>query len=126
VLIEEAARDFVRREVDRAKRAASSAEKLTEWMNDFYPRQADYALQRFRNPLRLYRQLLGRTDDPEVEIRTRIAEYTLASCSRLAALLTAPPETLRHVVSDVVDRWEADRPAALVQALMADEVTHGA
>jgi HK97 family phage portal protein len=124
-LIEDAAREFVRREVDRAKRAASSADKLTEWMGAFYPRHAEYALTRLRHPMRLYRQLLGRTDDPDGEIRTRIAEYTAASCARLAALLTAPPETLRHVVSDVVDRWEADRPAALVHALMADEVTHG-
>jgi len=125
LLIEDAARDFVRREVDRAKRAAASPEKLTGWMNGFYPQQAEYALTQLRHPLRLYRQLLGRADDPDGVIRARIAEYTAASCARLVPLLTAPAETLRHVVTDVVDRWETDRPAALAQALMTDEVSHG-
>ena len=126
MLIEDKARDFVRREVDRAKRAAASPEKLAGWINGFYPQQAEYALTQLRHPLRLYRQLLGRPDDPETEIRSRIAEYTGISSTRLTLLLaTTPPETLRQVVTDVVDRWETDRPAALAQALMTDEVSHG-
>lgn len=127
-LIEDAARAFVRKEVDHAKRAAATPEKLTEWMTEFYPHQADWAVSRLRHAMQVYWQLLGRTDDPEGEIRCRIAAYADASRARLTALLErATPETLRDVVTHDVDRWDAPRSEALAEALMVDwRGTHGA
>ena len=94
-VVEEAAHDLVRREADRARRAATSPEKLAAWMADFYPRQGDYAVKVLGHTMHLHTVLVGRPADTEQEIRALIARYVTASTEALTALTAAPPADLQ-------------------------------
>jgi HK97 family phage portal protein len=123
LMIEDIARDFVRREADRARRAAVSPEKLAAWIEEFYPRQPDYAVKVLRGAMQVYTQLVGRPDDAESDIRTHIATHVTESREALTSLLQMPfDDDLKAAVAHLIDRWEVDRPAALARALMATGV----
>jgi HK97 family phage portal protein len=123
LMIEDIARDFVRREVDRARRAAVSPEKLAAWIEEFYPRQPDYAVKVLRGAMQVYTQLVGRPDDAESDIRTHVAVHVNESREALTSLLMTPfDDDLKAAVAHLLDRWEVDRPAALARALMATGV----
>jgi hypothetical protein len=122
LMIEEVARDFVRREVDRATRAAGAPDKLAAWIEDFYPRQADYAVKKFLGSMQVYTQLVGRPDDAERDIRTHVGDYVQESRVGLLGLLTLPPEDVKAAVAQLTARWEAERPVELARALMAGSV----
>jgi HK97 family phage portal protein len=119
LMIEEVARDFVRREADRATRAAGAPDKLAAWIEDFYPRQADYAVKKFLGSMQVYTQLVGRPDDAEHDIRTHIGDYVQESRVGLLGLLALPPEDVKPAVTQLTLRWEAERPVELARALMA-------
>jgi hypothetical protein len=119
LLIEDAARDFVRREVDRVRRAAVAPDKLAAWIDEFYPRQEDYAVKVLRGAMQVYTQLVGRPDDAERDIRATIALHVTESRDALFATLQTPPEALKSAVMHLSERWEAERPAVLARALMA-------
>jgi HK97 family phage portal protein len=125
-LVERAAHDFVRREGDRARRAASSPEKLTAWMAGFYPRQADYGVKALGPAMQVYTALVGRPGETEQEIRTLVAGYVIESFDALTALAAAPPEDLAAAVDALATRWESDRPAALAHALIQEVITDAA
>jgi len=129
LMIEDVARDFVRREADRAKRAACSPEKLAAWVESFYPRQSDYAVKAFRGVMQIYLLLTNspsprwdRPQDAEREIRARVALYVTESREALTAALNAPQEHLKTSVETLARRWESERPAALARSLMSEVV----
>lgn len=119
LMIEDVARDFVRREADRARRAAVAPEKLAAWIEEFYPRQADYAVKVLRGAMHVYTQLVGRPDDAEHDIRTNVSLHVTDSRDALTALLETAPDDLKTAVAQLSERWEAERPAALARGLMA-------
>jgi HK97 family phage portal protein len=124
LMIEDSARDFVRREADRARRAAVSPEKLAAWIEEFYPRQVDYAVKVFRGSMQVYTQLVGRPDDAEADIRTHVALHISESREALTSLLQMPfDDDLKAAVAQLIDRWEAERAAALARALMGQGVS---
>jgi hypothetical protein len=125
-VVEEAAHDLVRREADRARRAASSPEKLTAWMADFYPRQGDYGVKALGNAMQLHTVLVGRPTETEQEIRGLVARYVTESTEALTALTVAPPEDLKAAVDALASRWETERPAALAAALLQEVVSDAA
>jgi HK97 family phage portal protein len=118
LMIEDVARDFVRRETDRARRAAVSSEKLAAWLEEFYPRQADYAVKVLRGAMQVYTQLVGRPDDAEQDIRTNVAAHITESREALTEILQTPDDDIKETVAHLTARWEAERPAALARALM--------
>jgi HK97 family phage portal protein len=122
-LLENAVRDFVKREADRARKAATSPEKLGEWMISFYPRQEDYAVKGLRDAVQLFSVLVDRPNGAETLIRAQAAQYIERSCAALDALVREPPADLKAAVEQLTRQWETERPAAFADALMA-EVLH--
>jgi HK97 family phage portal protein len=120
LMIEDIARDFVRREADRARRAAVAPEKLAAWIEEFYPRQADYAVKVLRGAMQVYTQLIGRPDEAEQDIRTHVATHVAESREALTELLHEPPDDVKAAVAHLTERWESERPAALARGLMAN------
>src|SRR5262245_63681283 len=111
-LLERAARELTRREADRARRAATSHEKLAEWAESFYARQEDYAVCALRDAVQLHSVLIGAPDETEARIRARVAVLIAASREALSALAVVPAEGLKLAVDALTARWEAERPAA--------------
>jgi hypothetical protein len=125
-VVEEAAHDLVRREADRARRAATSPEKLTAWMADFYPRQGDYAVKVLGHTMHLHTVLVGRPADTEQQIRALIARYVTESTEALTALTAAPPTDLKGAVAALTSQWQTERPAALATALLQEALSDAA
>jgi HK97 family phage portal protein len=124
-LLEDGARYVVRRECDRAIRAAVEPEKLGVWVEEFYAGHADFAASKLRAALGCYAELAGLSpDDAEARARELVAGWITESRASLAALVVTPPEDLRAAVEALTTRWESERPAALADALTV-EVAHG-
>lgn len=120
-----AATRYIKREADRARRAAISVEKLAGWAATFYPRQVDYAVKELRAPVEVCLALAGRPGHAEAEIRERILADIAGAQGAIAGLLQAPPEDLRAAVEQLATQWEAERPATLIRGWRR-EVIHGA
>lgn len=122
--IEDAVGRLVRRETLKARRAAKSPEKLRAWIADYYPRQ-QAAFEAILLPaMQAHCGMVGDGRDPVAATHALVVAHVETSRAQLHALIDAAPADLAAEAEALLTRWERDRPGALADALMEEELAH--
>lgn len=112
------------READRARAHQQSPEKMRTWIETFYGKFHDQFVEAILPAVRVHLAWKQSTDNPRdvaVAMATRHCEESKA---QLRAFLNATPDDFHVAVDHLLKRWEKDRPNAIADALLADEIAH--
>lgn len=116
---------LLRPEVDRARRHQSSPESLRKWAAAFYQTHRDVCTDALY-PALLTHHALKRSDaDARAAARELAEAHCAQSEQQLAALVTrTEPDEFHRELEQLLLRWEQDRPAAVADTLLADEIRY--
>lgn len=109
----------IQREIDRARKAQSTPDKLQKWVETFYPVHAEVCRTAFRPVLEAWAASLGIDARPliEREVSAHIAESTQG----LRVIAQNEDDDARAAALErVLRRWEGERAAAVADRLLAE------
>jgi hypothetical protein len=115
-MLEDTVRRALRREADRARRAATSVARLQSWALDFYGRPEADALAGHLKPALA---ALAGVQDPAGLARSIAAEWHETSLRGLRALASSGPLDVKTSVTTLTESWIQHRPSAIADAVLA-------
>jgi HK97 family phage portal protein len=123
-LIVDAMGRLVRRETAKARGAHATPEKLRRWMDAFYVTHEDAAVEILLPAVRTHLAWSQSADDPLTVTRRLMREHVAESVRQLRAVANGDPEDLHVSLERMMQRWEEDRPAALADQILREEVEY--
>ena len=113
-------RSLVEREIDRAKAAQGSADKMRRWLETFYDGFEETFVERMYDHVATYLNESRRSDDPETITRTIARQHIEASKRDLVAALAGDPDRLTARLEAVAARWRRTRPEDIANRFLQD------
>jgi len=113
-------------ECDRARRNQTTPAKLLAWAESFYmgPVHED----RFVDALRDIMQEVLIDIDSDVDVdtytRNKVRPQLLAAVAQIRAVASGDPEEFPVALEHLLTRWERERPAAIADAVVQEEMTY--
>lgn len=123
-LIVDAMQRLIRKETDRARKHQGSPEKLRAWVEAFYQTHDDYACDALVPAIRVHLAWQQSTDDPIAVTQALVKAHIAASVAQLKAVSQLDPEDFPSRFERMLQRWETDRPEALADQILKEEVEH--
>lgn len=123
-LFEDAIGRMIRWEADKARRNQVTPEKLRKWLEAFYVAHEDTVADALLRPVRVHLAWQQSADDPPTVARALAREHVVESMRQLRAVAAEDPEDLHVTLERMLQRWEEDRPAALADRILREEVEH--
>lgn len=112
------------REIDRARSRQQSPEKMRAWIETFYGPFHDQFVEAILPAVRVHLAWKLSTDDPRDVAVAMSTRYCEESKAQLRAFLNSTPDDFHVAVDHLLRRWEKDRPNAIADALLAEEIAH--
>lgn len=118
-LIVDAVSRVLQREMDRARKAQTSPEKMRAWVESFYPVHADVVRSTLRPAIGAWAACAGSDVDA---ILDREVEAHIGESSRAITLVadTDDLEAMAVALERVLRRWETERPNAVADRLFKE------
>lgn len=125
-LIVETWQRIIQREVDRARKAQASPEKLRRHLDLFYPLYEDVCRGDLRSPVRAWLVSLGREADLDSVLDRIVVRHLNESMRALRLVAEEAPDgdALAPALERVLSRWEAQRAETVTDRLLREE-RHG-
>lgn len=123
-LIVDAMGRMVRRETEKARRAHATPEKLRQWIDAFYLTHEDTCVEALLPAVRVHLAWSQSADDPTSVTRTIVRDHVRESVRQLRAVAGGDPEDLHVSLERMLQRWEEDRPAAVADRILAEEIEY--
>lgn len=112
------------KETERVRRNAGTPEKLTAWMGPYYALREDALVDALRPAMRPHLAVIGSTEDVDTYTRAKIRPQLQTALLQLRAVAEGDPEDYAVALEHVLTRWERERPAALADLILQEEVSH--
>lgn len=122
-LIVDAMGRMVRREAEKARRHQATPEKLRSWIDAFYVTHEDTCVEALLPAVRVHLAWTQSADDADTVTRTLVREHIRESVRQLRAA-AHDPDDLHVSLERMLQRWEADRPAAVADRILREEIEH--
>src|SRR5690606_3920463 len=106
------------------KSRMQSADKLRAWMATFYVTFEGAFVEAVLPAVRVHLAWRQSDAEPRAEAERMAREHIADSTRQLSALLDAHPDDLQVALGHILTRWERDRPSAVADAILQDEVAH--
>lgn len=114
---------MIRPEVDRARRRQGTPESLRKWAEAFYQTHRDVCADLLYPTVLTHLAWKRSDEDPHMAARTLAEAHCAASERQLETVLTgAEPEEFHAALEQLLLRWEQERPGALADTILADEI----
>jgi hypothetical protein len=125
-VIEIAYAKVVRLERDRAMRNSGTPAKLRAWAEGFYLPHAHeaYAVETALPLMRQHLTFIDSEQDAEVYTRGIVQPDLRTAKAQILAVADGDPEEFNVSLERLLTRWERDRPAAVADAILLEEVTY--
>lgn len=123
-LIVDAMGRMVRRETEKARRHQGSAEKLRAWADAFYLTHEDMCVDALRPAIRVHLAWQQSTEDADTVTRAYVRTHIAESVMQLRSLDGIDAEDLSPVLERLLARWETQRPDALADQILKEEVAY--
>jgi hypothetical protein len=115
---------FVRVERDRAMRNCGSPAKLKAWAESFYLLHVDSVVEGLLPLMRAHLAFIESDADADVYTRAIVEPHLRAAKAQILAIADGDPEEFQVSLERLMTRWEHDRPAAIADAILQEEVTY--
>jgi Phage portal protein len=115
-MLEDTVRRSLRRESDRARRAATSVARLQTWAQEFYGSPEADALA---GHLSLALAAIAGVPDPAGLARSIASEWHETSLRGLRSLALSGPADVKTAVFNLTNSWLEHRPSAIADAVLA-------
>jgi hypothetical protein len=117
-LIVDAVQRLLQREADRARKAQASPEKLTRWMDGFYPLHDEVCRSTLRPVVQAWLAAVSSEEPIEAALERVVRQHVETSTLQLKVVLEdADNETLAPALERVLRRWETERAEATADRL---------
>jgi hypothetical protein len=123
-LIADVLRRLIERETDRARSRQDSPAKLKAWTATFYGPFEESFVEAILPAIRVHLAWRGSGEDPRDLAAGLAQQHVERSRRELSALFGSTGGDFYVAVEHVLRRWEKDRPEAVADALLEDEVAH--
>jgi len=116
----------VRIERDRIMRNAGTPQKLKAWAEAFYMPHAheQNAVDAMLPLMRKHLVFIESCHDPDAYTRTMIVPHLRTVKAQILAISDGDLEDFQTSLERLLTRWEHERPAAIADAIMQEEVTY--
>lgn len=123
-LILDAMQRILAPEIDRARKHQATPAKLRAWAEAFYLTHEDRCIETLRPAIRVH--LAWKGDGAELDTVTRELARAHVDESRgnLLAILQGEPEEMHAHLEALLRRWEQDRPDAMADRILIEEINH--
>jgi len=123
-LIVDVMRRLVERETDRARSRQQSPEKLRAWVATFYGSFEESFVDAILPAIRVHLSWKGSTEDQRDMAASLAQRYCEDSKRQLSAFFGSTTDDFQVAVDHLLRRWEKDRPDAIADALLEEEIAH--
>jgi HK97 family phage portal protein len=116
---------MVRRETEKARRHQATPEKLRAWLGPFYETHEDVCVEALRPAMRTHLAWKQSSEDVDTATLALVREHIEESVAQLRALADGvEPEDFSAMLERLLTKWEAQRPEALADRILKEEVDH--
>lgn len=123
-LIVDAMGRMVRRETEKARRYQATSEKLRTWADSFYVVEEERWVESLRPAVRAHLAWLQSSEDVDTVTVGLVREHYAESVRQLRAVIDSEPEEMHKHLERMLLRWENERPNALADRILSEEVNH--
>jgi HK97 family phage portal protein len=123
-LIVDALGRMVRRETEKARRHQATPAKLREWAEAFYLSDEELWVDALRPAIRAHLTWKQSTENVDAVTVSLVKAHYADSQQQLRAVLASDPDEIHGQLERLWTRWEQDRPAALADRILQEEVDH--
>jgi hypothetical protein len=113
---------IVRRETDRARRNQTTPEKLRAWLHTYGAPYEGYICEALNSIISAHLALIGSREEPAAVTRRIATEHVAEFIRRLTAVASLDASQFHQALEEVLRQWEEERPKALSDRLLADEI----
>lgn len=126
-VIAETLRRLVRREVEKARAKRATPAKLKAWAESFYDAyETDVWCDTLRPVIALHQAVLdGEPDHVDVITRKLVDAHMAESLVQIRAVADKDADEYQPALDALLQRWETQRPDAVADRLIAEEIRHG-
>jgi len=111
-------------ECDRARRNQTTPAKLLAWAESFYMMQEDKFVDALRDIMQEVLIDMGSDADVDTYTRNKVRPQLLAAVAQIRAVASGDPEEFPVALEHLLTRWERERPAAIADAVVQEEMTY--
>jgi HK97 family phage portal protein len=115
---------WVQKEVERARRNQLTPAKLIAWADGFYLLHVENCIDAIRPVMRAHLALIGSTADVDIYTRNIVRPHLDEAIAQLRAVAGGDPEDFAVSLERLLTRWERERPAAIVERVLEEEVAY--
>jgi len=116
---------MIRPEVDRARRRQGTPESLRKWADAFYQTHREVCTDALYPAVLTHLAWKRSDEDARVVARSFAEAHCALSERQLETVLTgAEPEEFHAALEQLLLRWEQERPTALADTILADEIRY--
>lgn len=112
------------KETDRARKNKGSPAKLKAWAESFYRLHEESCVDALRPVMKTHLVFMGSTQDADTYTRALIRPELEAAHAQIKALAGASSEDFQISIERVLTRWEQERPAAIADRILQDEIAY--
>jgi HK97 family phage portal protein len=123
-LVADAMARLIWKETERARRNAGSPTKFKAWAEGYYLLLEETYIDALRPAMRTHLATIGSMDDVDPYTRAKIHPQLVAALEQIRAVANGDPEEFPEAVERLLTRWERERPAAIADLVLQEEVTY--
>jgi HK97 family phage portal protein len=111
-------------EINGARRNQLTPAKLRSWAASFYLLHLDRCVDALRPAIRIHLAWVGSDDDVDSVALRWLRPQLTAAAQEIGVIADGDPEDYAKTLDRVLTRWERERPSAIADVLLKEEVDH--
>jgi hypothetical protein len=123
-LIADAVGRMARRQAEKARRYQATPEKLRRWLETFATVEAPICVEAILPAVRTHLAWMQSTADPATVTVGIVKAHLDAFEARLKSAADAEPDEFHATLEAVLQRWEADRPTEVADAILQEGIAY--
>jgi HK97 family phage portal protein len=123
-LIADAVGRMARRQAEKARRYQATPEKLRRWLETFATVEAPICVEAILPAVRTHLAWMQSTADPATVTVGIVKAHLDAFEGRLKSAADAEPDEFHATLEAVLQRWEADRPTEVADAILQEGIAY--
>jgi hypothetical protein len=123
-LIADAVGRMARRQAEKARRYQATPEKLRRWLETFAAVEAPICVEALLPAVRTHLAWMQSAEDPAFVTQTLVKAHLDTFEIRLLSAADAEPDEFHATLEAVLQRWEADRPTEVADAILQEGIAY--
>jgi HK97 family phage portal protein len=123
-LVLDAMAPLIWKETERARKNKGTPAKLKAWAESFYLLHEAQCIDALRATMRNHLVFIGSTQDVDTYTRETIHPQLDAALTQIRTVAEGDPDEFPVAIERLLTRWEQERPAAIADVVLQEEITY--